>query len=136
MTLEHKKNIFIALGKFLAQFSEKESKIDSTVLYNDLFFEPFLDLIALSQSHNGWYTPENVYFSIQSWALALTETNLNQWLTPYDFSAVQPKTVGLILAGNIPLVGFHDFLSVLVSGHNVLVKTSSNYPFWQNILLQ
>jgi hypothetical protein len=126
MTLEHKKNIFIALGKFLAQFSEKESKIDSTVLYNDLFFEPFLDLIALSQSHNGWYTPENVYFSIQSWASALTETNLNQWLTPYDFSAVQPKTVGLILAGNIPLVGFHDFLSVLASGHNVLVKTSSN----------
>jgi hypothetical protein len=39
---------------------------------------------------------------------------------------VKPKTVGLILAGNIPLVGFHDFLSVLISGHNVLVKTSSN----------
>ena len=37
-----------------------------------------------------------------------------------------PKTIGLILAGNIPLVGFHDFLSVLISGHKVLVKTSSN----------
>lgn len=126
MTLEHKKNIFIALGKFLAQFSENETKKDPSVLNNDLFLNPFLDLIALSQSHNGWYTPENVYFSIQSWASALTESNLNQWLAPYDFSTVKPKTVGLILAGNIPLVGFHDFLSVLISGHRVLVKTSSN----------
>ena len=126
MTLEHKKNIFIALGKFLAQFSENETKKDPSVLNNDLFLNPFLDLITLSQSHNGWYTPENVYFSIQSWASALTESNLNQWLAPYDFSTVKPKTVGLILAGNIPLVGFHDFLSVLISGHRVLVKTSSN----------
>jgi hypothetical protein len=44
----------------------------------------------------------------------------------YDFSKIEPKKVGLILAGNIPLVGFHDFLSVLISGHDVLVKTSSN----------
>jgi hypothetical protein len=52
---------------------------------------------------------------------------------------VQPKTVGLILAGNIPLVGFHDFLSVVVSGHKVLVKTSSNdqklLPFLSNYLI-
>jgi hypothetical protein len=52
---------------------------------------------------------------------------------------VQPKTVGLILAGNIPLVGFHDFLSVVVSGHKVLVKTSSNdqklLPFLANYLI-
>jgi hypothetical protein len=39
---------------------------------------------------------------------------------------VTPKTVGLVLAGNIPLVGFHDFISVLLSGHKVAVKTSSN----------
>jgi hypothetical protein len=51
---------------------------------------------------------------------------LNKWLTPYDFSNTNIKKVGLVLAGNIPLVGFHDFLSVLISGHDVLVKTSSN----------
>jgi hypothetical protein len=49
---------------------------------------------------------------------------------------VKPKNVGLILAGNIPLVGFHDFLSVLVTGHKALVKTSSNdqklLPFLPN----
>ncbi len=126
MTLEHKKNIFIELGKFLSQFSQNGNVKNPAVLNNELFFDAFLDLIQLSQSHNGWYTPENVYFSIQSWAEALTEDNLNKWLTPYDLKEINPKTVGLILAGNIPLVGFHDFLSVLISGHKVLVKTSSN----------
>ena len=126
MTLEHKKNIFVALGTFLSQFSEVENLKKETVLNNDLFFDRFIDLIKLSQSHNGWYTNDNVYFAVQSWAKALTIDNLNQWLDAYDFTNVDSKTVGLILAGNIPLVGFHDFISVLLSGHKVLVKTSSN----------
>jgi hypothetical protein len=125
MTLEHKKNIFVALGTFLSQFSEVENIKKELVLNND-FFDRFIDLIKLSQSHNGWYTNDNVYFAIQSWAEALTIDNLNQWLDAYDFTNVDSKTVGLILAGNIPLVGFHDFISVLLSGHKVLVKTSSN----------
>ncbi|MDH4404346.1 MAG: acyl-CoA reductase [Flavobacterium sp.] len=126
MTLEHKKNIFVELGKFLSQFSVDENTNCQSVLFNDLYFDKFIELIKLSPSHNGWYTNENVYFAIQSWAKALTEDNLNQWLDAYDFKGVESKTVGLVLAGNIPLVGFHDFISVLFSGHKVLVKTSSN----------
>ncbi len=121
-----KKNCFIALGKFLSQFSLDNSAKNPSVVNNDLFYDDFLKLIDLSQSHNGWFTPNQVHFAIQSWAEALTEVNLNYWLSKYDFSTVQPKTVALILAGNIPLVGFHDFLSVVISGHKVLVKTSSN----------
>jgi hypothetical protein len=77
-----------------------------------------------------------VHHAIQSWANALTEQNLNQWLSKYDFSNIKSKTVGLILAGNIPLVGFHDFLSVLISGHKVLVKTSSNDQYLIKFLSQ
>lgn len=117
---------FVELGKFLSQFTQDNQGQRSDVLYNDLYFDTFKTLIELSQSHNGWFTPEQVYFSLHSWAEALTEENLNKWLSPYDFSNVDPKNIGLILAGNIPLVGFHDFLSVLISGHNALVKTSSN----------
>ena len=124
-----KKIGFIALGKFLSQFSPKKSIKNPSVLHNDLFFEDFENLIQLSQSHNGWYTPENVCFSIQSWATALTEENFNTWLSRYSFNEIRPKNVGLILAGNIPLVGFHDFLAVLISGHKVLIKTSSNDQF-------
>ncbi|MGK4568762.1 acyl-CoA reductase [Flavobacterium sp. 3HN19-14] len=126
MTLADKKNVFAALGKFLNQFSENGNTKNPDVQHNDLFFDAFVDLIQLSQSHNGWYTPEQVYFAIKSWADALTEKNLNQWLSVYDLKEHEPKTIGLILAGNIPLVGFHDFLSVLITGNKVLVKTSSN----------
>ena len=120
------KSSFVELGNFLRQFSEEGNVKSASVLQNDLFFDDFANLIELSQSHNGWFTPEQVQFSIQSWAKALTEDNLNQWLSNYDFSKIESKKVGLVLAGNIPLVGFHDFLSVLISGHDVLVKTSSN----------
>src|SRR6187402_977905 len=104
MTLDTKKNAFVKLGNFLRQFEEDNCIKNESVFDNDLFFEKFIDLIQLSQSHNGWYTPEHVYFSIQSWAEALTEENLDKWLSAYDFSKVTPKKVALILAGNIPLV--------------------------------
>ena len=126
MTLETKKSVFVELGKFLSQFSENNTLKNPAVLHNETFFDAFVDLIQLSQSHNGWYTPEQVYFSIQSWAEALTEENLNQWLSAYDLDKNKVKNVALILAGNIPLVGFHDFLSVLITGNNVRIKTSSN----------
>ncbi|MBE8723851.1 acyl-CoA reductase [Flavobacterium hungaricum] len=130
MTLETKKSVFVELGKFLSQFSENESAARADVLHNAAFFDNFEKLIHLSQSHNGWYTPEQVYFAIQSWADALTEENISKWLSKYssDFDSAQSdsKTVALILAGNIPLVGFHDFLSVLITGNKALIKTSSN----------
>ncbi len=134
-----KKICFIQLGRFLSQFSLNSNIKKEAVENNDLFYDDFVNLIELSQSHNGWFTPEQVYFAIQSWADALTETNINKWLAAYNFSTVKPKTVGLILAGNIPLVGFHDFLSVLISGHKVIVKTSSNdqklLPFFAKYLI-
>jgi hypothetical protein len=117
---------FVELGKFLSQFTLAEQLERNDVLHNDLYFEKFKDLLSLSQSHNGWFTPEQVYFAVHSWADALTEDNLNEWLSSYNLSEVKQKTVALILAGNIPLVGFHDFLSVLITGHKVLVKASSN----------
>lgn len=130
MTLETKKSVFVELGKFLKQFSEKDTIKKSDVLHNDLFFDDFEKLIHLSQSHNGWYTPEQVYFAIKSWADALTEENIDKWLSAYSFDFAQhdrkEKNVALILAGNIPLVGFHDFLSVLITGNKALIKTSSN----------
>ena len=120
------KNCFVELGKFLNQFSLEKNIKNEEVNNNEIFFDSFVELISLSQSHNGWFTPEQVYFSIQSWANALTEENLTKWLSAYELKDSKPKNIGLILAGNIPLVGFHDFLTVLITGNDVLVKTSSN----------
>lgn len=120
------KYCFTELGLFLSQFKENETIKNEKVKNNNLFFDNFINLIQLSQSHNNWFTPENVYFAIQSWANALTEENLTNWLSKYSFETKNPKKIGLVLAGNIPLVGFHDFLSVTISGNHALIKTSSN----------
>ncbi|NJX16272.1 acyl-CoA reductase [Tamlana crocina] len=126
MQLQKRITAFAKLGDFLRQFSTEIFKKNDDVEHNDIFFDGFKHQLKLAEEHNGWFTPENMRFAINGWAESLTEKNLTKWLTPYDFGKVEPKTVAIIMAGNIPLVGFHDFLSVLISGHNVLVKQSSN----------
>lgn len=120
------KAYFVQLGFFLKQF-DTEFTQNNTVLHNDLFFDQFASIIENQQHLNGWFTKEQVVHALQSWANALTEDNLNQWLKHYAFTEGEdPKTIGLILAGNIPLVGFHDVLSVLISGNIAKIKLSSN----------
>jgi hypothetical protein len=126
MTLSQRKAAFTELGKFLSQFAPYNYTRKENVLHNDMFFNDFVSLIKLSQSHNRWFTEDQVTFAVQSWSKALTAENLDKWLSPYSIPNNNPKTIGLILAGNIPLVGFHDFISVIITGNRALVKTSSN----------
>lgn len=126
MTLDQKINTFVELGNFLRQFTENDAVKNPDVKHNEIYFDDFADLIALSQSHNGWFTREQVVFAIGSWANALRKNELAQWLSKYELDVEPLKRVGLILAGNIPLVGFHDLLSVLMSGNKAIIKTSSN----------
>ncbi len=126
MDLQKRIDAFAKLGDFLRQFSQPNFTKNEHVLYNDLFFDGFKHQIKLAEEHNGWFNTDNIVFAFNSWANALTESNLNQWLSKYNFNSVEPKTIAIIMAGNIPLVGFHDFLAVLISGHQVLVKQSSN----------
>jgi len=117
---------FIELGIFLSQFKRENIEKNESVKHNDLFFDGFKHQIKIAKEHNGWFTQENVLYAVEGWANTLTQSNLEQWTKSYDLNISEPKTVAIIMAGNIPLVGFHDFLSVLVSGHNVMVKQSSN----------
>jgi hypothetical protein len=77
-----------------------------------------------AESTNAWFTAENIKKSILSFAEMLNETDLSIWFKSVKFSTA-PKKVGLILAGNIPLVGLHDVLSVLATGNIALIKLSS-----------
>lgn len=126
MNLEQRISAFSKLGAFLSQFSLKGISKKENVLYNELFFDGFKHQIKLAHEHNGWFTNDNILYALSGWANILNDSNLNQWLKTYDFSNVNPQKVAIIMAGNIPLVGFHDFMSVLISGHSVLVKQSSN----------
>ncbi|MUU77223.1 acyl-CoA reductase [Winogradskyella endarachnes] len=126
MDLQQRINAFIKLGGFLQQFQNNEPVKNNKVEANDLFFDGFKHQIKLAQESNGWFSKKNIEFTLLNWSKALKENNISNWLSKYNFNNVNPQTVAVIMAGNIPLVGFHDFLCVLISGHNVLVKQSSN----------
>jgi len=126
MNLDQRINAFEALGNFLSQFTVNDISQQDNIPYNDLFFDAFHMQIKRAREHNSWYTTENVLFAIEGWSKSLKNQNLKTWLSKYQIPANKPQTVAIIMAGNIPLVGFHDFLSVLISGHKALIKLSSN----------
>lgn len=119
-------NAFHKLGEFLSQFSQEKIEKKEHIEHNELFFDGFKHQLKIAEENNTWFTRENILFSIENWAKALTSENLTQWIANENLGNNEPKLVAVIMAGNIPLVGFHDFLSVLISGHSVLVKQSSN----------
>lgn len=127
MDLQQRINAFVKLGEFLGQFSlDGIQKKKDGILHNDLFFDGFKHQIKLASEANGWFSMNNMLFAFTGWSKELTSSNLETWLSSYEFDVDTPKTIGIIMAGNIPLVGFHDLLSVLIAGHKVLVKQSSN----------
>lgn len=126
MNLDQRINAFVKLGEFINQFSKVEFEKNDNVLHNDLFFDGFKHQIKLAQEHNGWFSKENISFALNGWSNSLKLSNINQWLEKYNFNQVKAQNVAIIMAGNIPLVGFHDFLAVLISGHHVIVKQSTN----------
>jgi hypothetical protein len=77
--------------------------------------------------HNPWFIPAFIEKAVENIVHNyLQETYLQEWWHYYEpLTTIQPKTVGLVMAGNIPLVGFHDFLCVFVSGHKMKIKLSS-----------
>ncbi|GLB51919.1 acyl-CoA reductase [Neptunitalea chrysea] len=127
-------NAFTTLGNFLSQFSNKGIIKKNNIEKNEIFFDLFSDQINMAYIHNSWFTKEQVLFACESWSTVLTKENITKWLANYNLEDVNtktPKSVAIIMAGNIPLVGFHDFLSVLISGHKAIIKQSTS----DNILL-
>lgn len=102
------------LNNFLKNTPENYSELENE----------FALLLRKSEIENPWFTQENQKFALQQWNKLLTKENLENWLKEYRISK-NPKRVGLILAGNIPMVGFHDVLSVILSGNIPLIKLSS-----------
>ena len=127
MQLQQRINAFVHLGAFLGQFTSEVPVKDASVRNNEAFFEGMIATLTKAQNLNTWFTEDNLQFACKSWSEALTKEQLERWLTPYKISVESSqKTVAIVMAGNIPLVGFHDFLSVLLSGHRVVAKLSSN----------
>jgi hypothetical protein len=114
MTIEERIVLFSTLGKTLkSELSENNLE--------DLFF--------VAKSKNQWFTSDNIKQAFEGIIENyLSEDALRDFVSKYPishFAPVEIKKVGIVAAGNIPLVGFQDILHVLLSGHIVLVKPSS-----------
>lgn len=87
--------------------------------------EALMEVIETERQHNAWFTPESVLQAVKANGEMLNSDDLAQWLGAYTLGEANNKKIGLVLAGNIPLVGFHDVLCVLASGNTALIKASS-----------
>ena len=107
----------------------KQQNINNLVRLGELLSktEQFNDIFEEAEQQNSWFTRANVIFAFKSWSEALSENNVQQWLSQYQLpQTTSPKKILIIMAGNLPLVGFHDLLCVLVAGHKAIVKLSSD----------
>jgi hypothetical protein len=116
------------LKERIQSFSKLGEVLRNSLNGSDTTHREQIESIVFSQyKQNPWFTPENVRYAINAIATKLTEDNLIKWTRAYPSidANLKPARAGVIMAGNIPLVGFHDFLSVLITGNIILAKTST-----------
>lgn len=94
--------------------------------------------IIRAQTENPWFTSQNSHQALKAICEEyLDASKLDDWLSTYpSLPVVRTKRVGLIMAGNLPVVGFHDLLSVLVSGHTAVVKLSAKDSVLPKLLIE
>ena len=117
---QHKQTIdaFTALGKLFNDYTTKHHRADNWIAKLD-------DGLAEASTHNKWFSMEELDFCLEAWAKTLSKEAITAWLANY---AIRPQTkrLGLVLAGNVPLVGLHDLLCGLACGYSIEAKLSSN----------
>ena len=125
--LIHRINAFKKLGRILKQIDN-----DSFILNENekvkFAFNSLISEIKNCQNHNQWFNIGNVKHAILAISEMLSGNELSSWVRAYNIPDNQqnPKNIAVVMAGNIPLVGFHDFLCVLISGNNFIGKLSSD----------
>ncbi|MDZ4839188.1 MAG: acyl-CoA reductase [Bacteroidota bacterium] len=121
MTLTTTISAFIALGRYI------KANINACIIQ---------DSIDLACIRNPWFTPENCKNALINVAEEyLDDFKLNHFLASYDMANHEPKTIGLISAGNIPLVSWHDVMCILLSGNNLQIKLSDKEQVLTKMLL-
>ncbi|PKQ60702.1 hypothetical protein BZG02_18440 [Labilibaculum filiforme] len=116
---------FVELGSFLSQFTSEDANRKQHNL-NSTYYDDFGALLDRVSNENLWFTPLHVHESIKGICAFLQENELHKWVARYAVSDQNTQVkVAVIMAGNIPMVGFHDMLSVVISGHSFIGKLSS-----------
>ncbi len=128
ISLEKRIEAFVKTGGILRKTANQNLALSAESAYQKPAAQ-LEKLIVEAHHYNGWFTGEMVRHMILAIGESLHEENVDTWLAPYlsmfDHQ-VQQKTIAVVMAGNIPAVGFHDFLSVLMSGHKLIARLSSD----------
>lgn len=117
------------MNNYLKAYKELGQYIDHEYTNN------FDDIAGRAFIENPWFSRENVALALKSWTNALTEGNIEKWLSGFE-PTTNSKVIGVVAAGNIPLVGLHDMLTVLASGHHLAFKKSQNDKFLIDLVAQ
>src|SRR5688500_17965366 len=120
MTLSQRLQAFVSLGLSLKAFTPEQIR----------------ELAASAGNANAWFDEHNVTHAFNGIIHLLDKQNLEDWLFSYHLENLAPKKVGVVMAGNIPMVGFHDMLCVLLAGHDLYAKLSSDDTFLMKLLAQ
>ncbi len=126
MNIDDRIKAFAQLSRFMKAVANTDKALIPDGLQED--YENFQRLIPRLYDYNGWFAEEFVRYQLDALADASTEKKLRKWLVPYQGRLEKidaNKTVAVIMAGNIPFVGFSDFIAVLISGYRLLAKLSS-----------
>ncbi len=139
MTLKQRIDSFSKIQIFLKEFINADFQKSTELNFPKNFYLELEKITETAIHHNGWFVKENVLYAITQWEHNLTLEKLYSWIDPYHLENItEEKKVGIIMAGNVPMVGFHDLISVLISGHHALIKLSSNdaqlIPFFVKLL--
>ncbi len=126
MQLEQRINSLVQLGKVLLSIGNKETWKDFELGITEQEYNQLVEITQTVKHHNGWFTEREVLFAFRSWGESLTKENLTNWLGRYSDIKEIKKSVAVIMAGNIPMVGFHDLLCVYVLGGKVKAKLASD----------
>jgi hypothetical protein len=119
MTKDEKIAGFVKLAENISQFDSGYK--------GDLFYK--------AANTNPWFTANNIEQSLNGIVHFLSPATISTWLNKYHLPQ-EPKKVGIVMAGNIPLVGFHDLLCVLLAGHKAVIKFSSQDKVLLPVLLE
>lgn len=136
MSLAERANAFIELGNLLGQFVRGEFHGNDLKLFSEIS-----SAIHESKIHNQWFTESSQMMAIKAISENLSSQSIAEYIAAMKIDTPSsPKRIGVVMAGNIPLVGFHDFFSILISGNVFIGKLSSNdgflLPLIANILIE
>ena len=129
MNIERRISDFAALGRIFGELALEKLSDDTLALAGTDWAKDMNSRIGNARHFNAWFTAENIRKAMQGLAFMLEKEKLEKWISNYPALRNEPEkpvSVGIVMAGNIPLVGFHDLLSVLISGHRAVVRMSSS----------